>query len=105
MLLDAHFAKPFTSEIDAGGGGSGVVLQQNGHPVAYISRSLGPKNLGLSTYEKECLTILFAMEHWCPYLQHDKFLIKTDQQSLIHLDDQRISMLLQQKALGKLMGM
>jgi hypothetical protein len=85
------FNKVFTIETDASSIGIGAVLQQQGHPLAYISKALGPKNLGLSIYEKECLAILFAVDHWRPYLQHGEFLIKTDQQSLIHLDDQRVS--------------
>jgi hypothetical protein len=82
----------------------GAVLQQ-GHPIAYISKALGPKNMGLSTYEKECLAILFAVEQWHPYLQQGEFVIKTDQQSLTYLDDQRITTPWQQKALTKLMGL
>ena len=107
MLLIAvvAFAKSFTIETDASGGGVGAVLQQDGHPVAFISRALGPKNLGLSTYEKECLAILFAIEQWRPYLQHGEFIIKTDHQSLTHLDDQRLSTTWQQKALTKLLGL
>lgn len=74
---------------------------QAGHPIAYISQTLGPKSQGLSTYEKECMAILFAVEHWRPYLQHGEFFIRTDQQSLTHLDDKRISTPWQQKALTK----
>jgi hypothetical protein len=99
------FAKTFVIETDASGSGIGAVLQQEGHPIAYISKALGPKNLGLSTYEKEYLAILFAVDHWRPYLQHGEFLIQTDQQSLTHLDDQRVSTPWQQKALTKLMGL
>lgn len=44
-----------------------------------ISKALESKNLGLCTYEKECLAILFAVDHWRSYLQHAEFLIKTDQ--------------------------
>lgn len=105
VLAIPNFAKPFTIETDASGGGVGAVLQQDGHPVAFISRALGPKNLGLSTYEKECLAILFAIEQWRPYLQHGEFIIKTDHQSLTHLDDQRLSTTWQQKALTKLLGL
>jgi hypothetical protein len=63
VLAIPNFSKSFTIETDASGGGVGAVLQQEGHPVAYISRALGPKNMGLSIYEKECLAILFAVEH------------------------------------------
>jgi hypothetical protein len=46
------FSKPFHIETDASGSGVGAVLMQQGHPLAYISKSLGPKNKGLSTYER-----------------------------------------------------
>lgn len=81
------------------------MLQQEGHPIAYISRALGPKNQMLSTYEKECLAILLAVDHWRSYLQMGPFIIKTDQKSLTHLDDQRLTTPWQQKALTKLMGL
>ncbi|WVZ77708.1 hypothetical protein U9M48_025546 [Paspalum notatum var. saurae] len=37
---------------DACGAGIGAVLLQNGHPLAYISRPLGPKTAGLSSMRK-----------------------------------------------------
>jgi hypothetical protein len=81
------------------------VLQQEGHPIAYISKVLGPKNQGLSTYEKECLAILMAVDHWRPYLHHREFLIRTDQRSLENLTDQRLSTPCQLKAYTKLLGL
>lgn len=83
--------KPFVIDTDACDYGVGAVLHQGGHPIAYMSKPLGPKNRGLSTYEKECLAILMAVEQWRPYLQTGEFLVRTDQRSLIHLDDQRLS--------------
>jgi hypothetical protein len=105
LLAIPNFANPFIIETDANGGGVRAVIQQGEHPIAYISRSMGPKNLGLSTYEKECMAILFAAEQWRPYLQHGEFIIQTDDQSLTHLDDQRLSTQWQQKALTKLLGL
>jgi hypothetical protein len=105
VLAIPNFSKPFTIETDARRGGIGAVLQQDGHPIAYISRALGPRNLGLSTYEKECMAILFAVEQWRPYLQHGEFMIQTDHQSLTQLDDQRLSTPWQQRALTKLLGL
>lgn len=102
-LLD--FSKTFVLETDASEKGVGAVLQQNGHPIAYISKALGPKNQMLSTYEKECLAMLMAVHHWRPYLMQSEFIIKTNQLSLIHLDDQRLSTPWQQKALTKLIGL
>jgi hypothetical protein len=60
-LLD--FSKPFTLESDASEKGIGAVLQQEGHPIAFVSRALGPRAQGLSTYEKECFAILLAIDH------------------------------------------
>ena len=45
-----------------------------------------------------------AIDRWCAYLQHKPFLIRTNQRSLIHLADHRISTPIQQKAYLKLMG-
>lgn len=42
----------FNQTFDACDKGIGAVLQQGGHPIAYVSKALGPKNQGLSTYEK-----------------------------------------------------
>nr|GFA03683.1 retrotransposon-related protein [Tanacetum cinerariifolium] len=51
VLALPGFNKPFTVETDASGIGIGVVLQQGGHPIAYLSKSLSPKHQALSTYE------------------------------------------------------
>ena len=61
---------------------------QEGHPLAYVSKALGPKNRGLSVYEKEYMAILLAVDQWRPYLQLQQFVIKTDQKSLTHHSDQ-----------------
>lgn len=103
MLALPNFAKPFTLETDASDKGIGAVLQQDGHPLAYVRRALGPKAQGLSTYEKESMAILLAVDHWRPYLLQSQFTIKTDQRSLVHLDDQRLHTPWQHKALTKLL--
>jgi len=84
------FTVPFHIETDACATGVGAMLLQNGHPLAYISKALGPRNQGLSTYEKEYLTILVAVDQWRHYLMQGVFFIHTDQKSLIHLNEQRL---------------
>lgn len=48
---------------------------------------------------------MLSVEHWRSYLQHAEFIMKTDQRSLVHLDDQRLTTLWQQKAMTKLLGL
>ena len=50
------------------------------------------------------MAILLAVDHWRSYLQFGEFIIRTDQRSLIHLDDQRLVTPWQQRALTKLLG-
>ena len=78
---------------------------QNEHPVAYLSKALCPKNQALSTYEKECMAILLAVDKWRPYLQLQHFVIRTDHKSLLYLTEQRVHTKLQHKALLKLMDL
>lgn len=102
-LLDFH--KTFEIETDASDKGVGAVLMQASHPLAFLSKALGPRNQGFSTYGKECLAILLAVDHWRPYLQFGEFVIRTDQRSLIHLGDQHLATPWQQKAMTKLLGL
>jgi hypothetical protein len=102
-LLD--FSKPFIVETDTSRFGVGADLMQNHHPLAFISKPLGPKMRGLSTYEKEYIAILLAVEQWKAYLQHNEFHIYTDQKSLVHLNDQRLNTVWQQKVFTKLLGL
>jgi hypothetical protein len=85
--------------------GIGAILSQQGHPLAFVSRALGPRNKTLSVYEKEYLAILLAVQQWRPYLQLGEFVIKIDHKSLVHLTDQRLHTDWQQKALTKMVGL
>lgn len=89
-LAPPDFTKPFVVETDAYEYGVGAVLQHEGHPIAYLSKALVPRTKGLSTYEKDYLAIVLAVEQWRPYLQFGEFVVKTDQRSLVHLEEQRL---------------
>lgn len=104
VLARPDFHKTFEIETDASDKGIGTVLMQHGHPLAYLSKALGPRTQGLSTYEKESMAIILAVDHWRQYLQHAMFVIKTDQRSLVHLDDQHLTTPWQHKAMTKLLG-
>lgn len=78
---------------------------QDSRPISFLSKALGPRNLGLSVYEKEYLALLMAVSKWRHYLEHLPFVIKTDHQSLRYLLDQRLSTPLQIKGMTKLLGL
>jgi hypothetical protein len=105
FLALPDFAVPFCIYTDACKTGVGAVLMQRGHPLAFLSKSLGPKNQGLSTYAKEYLAILIAVTQWRSYLQLAEFHIYTDHQSLVQLNEQRLHTVWQQKLYVKLDGL
>jgi hypothetical protein len=105
VLQLPKFSIPFAIETDASSQGIVVVLSQQGHPLAFVSKALGVKNRGLSTYEKEYLAILMVVDQWRTYLQHDEFIIYTDQRSLSHLSKQKLNTPWQQKVFTKLLGL
>jgi hypothetical protein len=61
VLALPNFAEAFILETDASGSGIGAVIMQQGRPLAYFSAALCPKNAAMSTYEKEALAILEAL--------------------------------------------
>jgi hypothetical protein len=102
MLPD--FTKTFVLECDASGEGIGVVLMQEGQPLAFTNKPLFERNLGKSIYEKEMLAILHVVDLWRPYLLGQCFQIKTDHQSLKYFLEQCISSPEQQQWVTKLFG-
>jgi hypothetical protein len=82
VLAFTYFSKEFIVETDACDIGIGAVLTQEGHPIAYFSKGLSISNQRLSTYEKEFLAVLMAVDKWRSYLHRNPFIIKTDHQSL-----------------------
>ncbi|KAF2325566.1 hypothetical protein GH714_030427 [Hevea brasiliensis] len=103
-LAMPNFNEPFIIESNASGDGIGVVLTQHGKPIAFMSRSLGLSKRSWSTYAREMLTIVQAVQIWRPYLMGRKFFIQTDQHSLKYFLEQRIVTPEQQKWVSKLLG-
>ena len=59
------------------------------HPIAYASRKLQPREEKLSTTEKECLGIVWAVELFRYYLFGRKFRLQTDHNPLVWLNQVR----------------
>jgi hypothetical protein len=91
-------------EADACGYGIGVVLMQGHRPIAYMSKAIGPKAAGLSTYDKEALAIVEAIKKWKHYFARSTLVIRTNQQSLKYIQEQRLTEGIQHKLLVKLLG-
>jgi hypothetical protein len=90
VLRLPDFTIPFILESDANAHGLGAVLMQEGKPIAYYSKTLGPRAMTLSIYEKEALAILEALKKWRHYLLGNQLTIRTDQKSLKYLSSQRL---------------
>jgi hypothetical protein len=62
VLALPNFSRPFQLQTDSSDSGVGAVLLQDSHPLVFVSKALGPRTCGLSTYEKEYLAILIAID-------------------------------------------
>jgi hypothetical protein len=83
----ADFAEKFILQTDASGVALGAVLSQERdgvrEPIAYASRTLSAQECtASSTYELECLAVLFGTEKFRKYIEHQEFILETDNQAL-----------------------
>ena len=72
VLLAPNFDKEFKLAVDASDVGAGSVLLQeddNGvdHPVCYFSKNFNKHKRNYSTIEKECLSLILALQHFEVY--------------------------------------
>ena len=96
ILLVADPTKPFTLQTDASHYGLGAVVSQQGednceHPVAYASRCLLPCEVKYAVVEKECLAIVWALDHFNVYLCGQDFTVMTDHKPLAWLQKMKDS--------------
>lgn len=105
VLALPDFTKQFIIETDASSYGLGAVLMQDSRPIAFVSNSLSLKNQALSIYEKEFMAVLLAIQKWKHYIQGIHFIIRTDQQSIKYLMEQKTTSVLQQRWISKLLGL
>ncbi|GJX15841.1 ty3-gypsy retrotransposon protein [Tanacetum coccineum] len=104
ILCLPNFEDTFVIEADASGVGIGAVLLQNGRPLGYFSRKLGPRMRVAATYQKELFAIVEAVYKWRQYLLGRRFTIRTDHRSIKELMQQVIQTSLQPKYVRKLLG-
>jgi hypothetical protein len=90
ILALPNFTKPFILETDASARSIGAVLMQQGRLLSFLSKSLGKKSAEMSTYDKEAMAIIEALKKWKHYLSEAKLILRTDQESLKYMGEQRL---------------
>lgn len=89
ILQYPDFSKEFILTTDASNFSIGAVLSQNHSgsdlPIAYASRTLNRAESNYNTTERELLSIVWAINHFRPYLYGRKFSIVTDHRPLVWL--------------------
>lgn len=104
LLRLPDFTKEFVIETDASKVGVGAVLMQEGHPLSYFSKKLGPRVQMTSTYNRELYAITESISKWRQYLLGRPFVVRTYHKSLKELLNQTILNPDQQHHLTKLIG-
>src|SRR4051812_17191744 len=91
VLTLPDFSQPFILETDACGYGIGAVLMQRGQPISFLSKALSPKSPSRSTYDKETIAIIEALKKCKHYFDASSLIIRTDQESLKYIHEQKIT--------------
>lgn len=84
VLALPNFTQPFALECDESGKGMCVILLQKGRPIAFESRKLQDAKRFYSIYDKEMLVILHALANFRQYLLGNRFIARTNHNSLHH---------------------
>ena len=80
---------PFVVECDASDAAIAATLNQQGRPVAFMSRRLSSSERHYPAVEKEAMAIIEAVKKWNHLLSTRRFTIITDQGSVAFMFDSR----------------
>jgi hypothetical protein len=64
VLAMPDFNKAFVVECDASGTRIGAVLMQDSQTIDFFSQAIKGRNMSLSTYEKEMMALIAAVQKW-----------------------------------------
>ena len=90
ILRYPDFKKPFYISTNASGLGMGAVLAQKDeegkeYVIEYASKGLQKAQENYSAQELECLAVIWAIEHFYPYVGISKFYLLTDNSAMTWL--------------------
>ena len=88
ILRPSHWDELFILQVDFGVGAILCQVDNEGqeHLVVFVSRKLQPREIKLCPTEKECLAIVWAVETFRYYLFGRKFILQTDHNPLVWLN-------------------
>ena len=78
----------FQVDYNASGTTIGVVLSQEGKPIAYLNEKLNDVKRMYYVYDQEFYAIVQALKKWRHYLLPKEFVLYTDHQALQYLNSQ-----------------
>ena len=87
QLIDERL--PFVVECDASDKAISATLNQDGRPVAFMSRTLQGSEIHYPAFEKEATAIIEAVRKWSHLLSRQTFTLITDQRSVSYMFDSR----------------
>ena len=87
MLALPNFSKVFQVDCDVSGSAIGVVLSQEGKPIAYFSEKLNDAEKYF-VYDEGFYAIVQALKKWRYYLLPKEFFLYTNHQALQYLNSQ-----------------
>ena len=74
--------KPVTLQCDTSLKGLGACIIQDGHPIAFVSKSLTDTERCYANIERELLAIVYGCEKFHTYLYGRTFIVETDHRPL-----------------------
>ena len=88
VLKLPDFSLPFQIVSDASLLGTGAVLMQEEHVIAYSSKKFGPAEKNYTTGEQELLGVHNALTEWRCYVEGNECTLITDHNPLVYLSTQ-----------------
>ena len=88
VLILPDFEKPFQIITDASLLGTGGILMQEDHVVAYTSAKFSPAERNYTTTEQELLGVIRSLEEWRCYVEGKLTVVETDHNPLTYWETQ-----------------